>query len=173
MRVSNAAAELSAPDFCRRVHPQLVRSLALYCGDAGIAEELAQEALLRAWDRWGSVGQMANPTGWVYRVGLNLATSRARRTAIERRASTLSTKEQSDCHESIDDAIVVRAAVASLPPRERAAIVLRYFADFSVDDTALAMRCKAGTVKSLTFQAVRRLHELLGEVVTSEVSMHG
>jgi RNA polymerase sigma-70 factor (ECF subfamily) len=171
--VNEAAAELSAPDFCSRVHPQLVRSLALYCGDSAVAEELAQEALLRAWDRWGSVRRMTNPTGWVFRVGFNLATSRGRRAAIERRASTLAGADYPQHEDSLDDAIVVRAAVASLPPRERAAIVLRYFADFSVDDTAVAMRCRPGTVKSLTFQAVRRLHDLLGGDLTAEVSIDG
>lgn len=49
MDVNGSSA--SAEELCRRVHPRLVKSLALFCGDVSGAEDLAQEALVRAWDR--------------------------------------------------------------------------------------------------------------------------
>jgi RNA polymerase sigma-70 factor (ECF subfamily) len=66
--------------------PRLVGALALHCGDRGTAEELAQEALARAWQRWTQVQQMQNPSAWIYRVAFNLATSWFRRRAAETRA---------------------------------------------------------------------------------------
>ena len=58
-------------------------------------------------------------------------------------------------------ALAVRAAVASLPRRQRAALVARYFADLSVSDTAVLLGCAPGTVKALTSQAISRLQASL------------
>jgi RNA polymerase sigma factor (sigma-70 family) len=55
------------------------------------------------------------------------------------------------------DVIAVRDAVAALPARQRAALVLRYFAEFSVREAAEALRCPEGTIKSLTHAAIRTL----------------
>jgi DNA-directed RNA polymerase specialized sigma24 family protein len=77
--VNGSSVAGSAEELCRRVHPRLVKTLALFCGEVAAAEDLAQEALVRAWDRWPAVSEMANPEGWVFRVAFNLATSRARR----------------------------------------------------------------------------------------------
>ena len=59
--------------FCAQVSPRLVGSLTLYCGDRLLAEEIAQEALVRAFERWGRVGAMASPEAWAYRTAFNLA----------------------------------------------------------------------------------------------------
>lgn len=64
--------------FCSRARAPLVGALSLYLGDAAVAEELANEALLRAVDRWKHVRAMANPDGWLYAVSFNLARSRYR-----------------------------------------------------------------------------------------------
>ena len=60
------------------------------------------------------------------------------------------------------DSIAVREAIVGLPARQRAAVVLRYHADLSVDDTAAVMRCAPGTVKALTHQALERLRDEFG-----------
>ena len=158
----------TAEDFCRQMHPRLVRSLALFCGDATVAEEVAQEALGRAWVRWSSVTQMERPEAWLYRVGLNLATSRLRRRGAERRALNRAASALSEGAHDLDAAIVVRQAVSSLPPRERAAVVLRFFVGMSVDDAAAAMRCRPGTVKSLTHHAKRHLKVELADLYSQE-----
>lgn len=160
-------------DFCRRLHPVLVGSLTLHCGDRAVAEEIAQEALARAWERWAAVGAMASPEAWTFRVALNLTSSRFRRAAIERRASAR-LAARSTARDVVDesDRITVRAAVASLPERQRVVVVLRYFADLSVEDTAAAMGCASGTVKSLTSKAVDRLRLTIGEITTTEVADH-
>ena len=116
------------------VYPRLARSLASYCGDLAIGEDLAQEALARAWERWAAVSEMDAPEMWVYRTGLNLARSRFRRRLRERhlleRAGpdrfTPATHEQSWA-----DSVTVREAIARLPARQRAAVVLRSISELT------------------------------------------
>jgi len=149
-----------AEEFCHAVWPRLAASLGLYCNDAGVGEELAQEALVRAWARWDTVSDLACPESWVYSVGLNLARSRFRRARAERRAiGRLGPPRESPTTASATDAVAVRAAVAALPERQRAALVMRYFADLPVSDVAAAMDCADGTVRSLTSQAIERLRQ--------------
>ena len=150
--------------FCERLHPRLVGALRLHCGDDQAAQELAQEALARAWERWRSVQAMASPEAWVFRVALNLSTSRGRRLAAERRAhERLDVPRPAAADEA--DRLAVRAAVAALPDRQRAALVLRYYADLPVAEVAVAMRCAEGTVKSLTAKAVANLRAAIDDDV--------
>ena len=72
--------------FCVDAWPRLVAALTLYCGDVHVAEEIAQEALLRAYRRWPTVAAFESPGGWAYRVGINLANSLLRRKQAESRA---------------------------------------------------------------------------------------
>jgi RNA polymerase sigma-70 factor (sigma-E family) len=148
-----------AVEFCRRLQPRLLGALALHCGDADLAEELTQETLARVWDRWPRVTAMAAPERYAFRVGFNLANSTFRRRAAERRARMRAVAAADPPGDALDrtDAIAVRAAVAGLPPRQRAAVVLRYFADLSVAETAAAMGCAQGTIKALTSQGLGTL----------------
>ena len=143
--------------FCDRVSGRLVGSLTLYCGDRHIAEELAQEALARAWERWATVGLMPSPEAWTFRTAINLANSRFRRLRIERRALVVVASDGAS-HESDEAAVLaVRSAVRALPPRQRAVVVARWFLGYSVDETAELLSCAPGTVKSTTHHALARL----------------
>lgn len=147
------------------VYPRLARSMASYCGDPAVGEEIAQEALARAWERWDAVSAMDAPAMWVYRTGLNLARSHWRRRLRERRSlerSGLDRFTAAAPEQSWADSVAVRQAIARLPSRQRSAVVLRYHGDLSVDDTARVMGCAAGTVKALTHQALDRLRAELG-----------
>jgi RNA polymerase sigma-70 factor (ECF subfamily) len=147
-----------ASDFCRELHPRLVGALALHCGDRDVAQELAQETFARVWERWSSVRTMDSPEAWAFRVGFNLAASRFRRAAAERRARARFGPPAEHVPDTAD-ALAVRAAVGALPPRQRAAIVLRYFADLPVAQAAEVLGCAPGTVKSLTSQAIATLRD--------------
>lgn len=84
---ADGGRELEALEvFCRREYPRLVRLIAVYCGDGGAAEDLAQEALARVWERWERVGGMDRPDLWARRVALNLANSWHRRRRFQRPA---------------------------------------------------------------------------------------
>jgi RNA polymerase sigma factor (sigma-70 family) len=144
-------------DFCRVVWPRLASSLGLYCHDISVGEELAQEALARAWARWDRVSRLESPAGWVYRVGLNLAKSRFRRVRAEQRAYARVTPPAAAEVLGAADAVAVRDAVAALPERQPIAIILRYFADLPATTVAEVMDCAPATVRSLTSQAIERL----------------
>jgi RNA polymerase sigma-70 factor (ECF subfamily) len=154
-RVGGPETDVDA--FCREVWPRLAASLGFYCSDFGAGEELAQEALARAWARWDRVSRLESPEAWVYRVGLNLCRSRFRRSRAERRALDRVRVDDLTMPPSTAEALAVRDSVAALPERQRAAVVLRYFADLSVATTAEALDCAQGTVRSLTSQAIENL----------------
>jgi RNA polymerase sigma-70 factor (sigma-E family) len=149
-----------AAEFCRRARPELVGTLTLYCCDRHVAEDLAQQTLARVWASWGRVASTVDRRAYVHRMALNAARSQFRRRAAERRARqrlggvVRRTPDEAPDHAA---ALVVRDAVAALPLRQRAAIVLRYFADLPVRDTAVVMGCAEGTVKALTFKAIAAL----------------
>lgn len=164
-------SDADAAEFCAAVRTRLVGALTLACGDRGIAEELAQETLARAWERWPQVSRMSSPEGWAFRTGFNLASSWRRRRAAERRANRRSLGP-AGAQESIqvveDDA--VRRAVSRLPARQRAVIVTRYYLGYDVAGAAEVLGCAPGTIKAATHQALANLRLAgLGAEVETEV----
>lgn len=136
--------------------------LSLYCGDARVAEDLAQEALAQACLEWERVRGMSSPQGWVRRVALNQGASWFRRKAAERRAYTRS-HDSAQVPEPNPETVVVRDAIAGLPPRQRAVVVLRFYEGLSVAEVAEVLGCAAGTVKAHTHKALASLRPLLEE----------
>ncbi|MFP4634677.1 MAG: sigma-70 family RNA polymerase sigma factor [Nitriliruptoraceae bacterium] len=147
--------------FCAEEFPRLVGALGLYVGDEAVAEELAQEALLRACRRWDRVSQLESPGGWTWRVARNLANSHLRRRQAERRArARLPTVGRiPDAEGDAADSHAVRRAVARLPERQRRVLVLRYFLDWSVAATATEMEVSQNAVRSLAKRAIAALRE--------------
>jgi RNA polymerase sigma-70 factor (ECF subfamily) len=112
--------------FCRALRPRLVGVRALHCGDGSVGDELAPETLARVWERWPAVRQMDSPEAWAFRVAFNLSASRFRRVAAERRArSRLGTPAAVANELDRASVVAVRESVASLPDRQRLAVVLR------------------------------------------------
>ena len=157
--MSRPPEELDA--FCRREYPRLVGTLSLYCGDRHLAEELAQEALARACGRWTQVSQMHAPGAWVHRVAINAANSYWRRLRAGHRAQARLESGAALQHEDPDSAsdLALRHAVAGLPERQRTALVLRYFAEMSVPETASVMDVSEQAVRNLTHRAVAHLRD--------------
>ena len=102
------------------------------------------------------VGVHPRPESWAFRTAFNLANSRWRRGRIERRAHAQLAANESTIPTDVAD-LQIRRAVAGLPARQREVVVLRFFLDQSVADTAAAMECAEGTVKALTHQAIASL----------------
>ena len=164
IRVADDAGPRTAgSDFtamCRREYSPLVGLLVVAVGDRGQAEDIAQEAWARAWSHWARVSTLDRPDLWVRRVALNLSTSWWRRQQVAgRRAAALPPDPALIDDPPVTDDDLVRQ-VQALPHRQRAAIACRYFADMSVADTAVAMRCREGTVKALTSQAISALRKV-------------
>lgn len=146
-------------EFCRQQHPRLVRSLAVYTGDRDLAEELAQEALARAYRDWARVRALDRPEAWAHRVAINLANSHFRRRrheqAARRRAAARTPVAWTDPEPPLGPALL--EALAGVTRRQREALVLRFVLDLSVSSTAEHMRCAEGTVRALTAQGVAAL----------------
>lgn len=165
---SDTAADAAA--FCDDVRHRLVGALTLFCGDRGVAEDVAQEALLRAWQRWPAVSQARSPEAWVFRVGMNLCRSWARRRSIERRVNARASAGSAAGPPDLADREAVRTAVRALPERQRAVIVARFYLGLGVATTAATVGCAEGTVKSATHQAIASLRAsgLLSDGVDDE-----
>lgn len=147
--------------FCDREYRRLTGLLSLYCGDVTVAEELAQEALVRAADHWDAVRTMDQPVAWLRRVAFNLAHSHFRRLAAERRANARYQARTTVSARHLDDEVAtnltVRRAVARLPDRQRRVVILRFYLDRSVDQAAAELGLTPVAVTSLTHRAVRQL----------------
>ena len=154
--------------FCRREWPRLVGSLSLFTGDGDLAEDLAQETLARVCRDWRKVSNLDSPGAWAHRVALNLARSHYRHRSVARRQSRRLGASNETNDPDTATAIAVRNAVTQLPVRQRTALVLRYFADLSVAETADAMRCPQGTVKTLTREAILALRRV-GLITDAEI----
>lgn len=158
--------------FCVEEHPRLVGALSLYCGDRALAEELAQDALSRACRDWRKVRHLGAPGAWTHRVAINLANSYFRRASAEARAKRRLQDEQNARKDSSLDPVValdIRKAVASLPRRQRTALILRYYVDLSVREVAEVMDCPEGTVKTLTSKSIASLRQSLPLLELKEV----
>lgn len=136
-------------------HAPLVRAILVVSSDPEIAADVVAEAFSRAYERWTHVGSLQNPTGWVYRVAVNLLRRRWRRERIEqtllRRAPRSTSPVETDLIPEI------WAAIAGLPTRQREALALRYVTDLSERQVADAMGVAEGTASATLAAARRRL----------------
>jgi DNA-directed RNA polymerase specialized sigma24 family protein len=140
-------------------HPKVVTSLMLVTGDLHAAQEAADEAFARAYDRWSRVSNMDSPTGWTYRVAHNVLRRKWHRAALERTlllrrpAPTTIPAPAGETWE----------AVRRLPERQRAAVVLHYVADLTEVEVAATMGISRSTVSSSLTAAKRRLGRMLAD----------
>ena len=133
----------------------------LTAGDRWAAEDLVQTALTRLYVAWPRVRPDA-VDAYARRCLLNVLIDH-RRLAGTRREQTRSELPETpvDDRRPIDLRSAVFGALAQLPPRMRAAVVMRHLLDFSVEETAEALRCRQGTVKSQTARALDQLRAAL------------
>ena len=155
----------SDEDFADLVHaawPSLYRTAYLLLGDAAEAEDLTQTALAKTYASWSRVREPAAARGYARTVLVNTATSWFRRRSWRNELPTETLPERLAPDTANDDRPVLMAALARLAPRQRAVVVLRFYDDLSVAETARALGISPGTVKSQTSVALDRLREVLG-----------
>lgn len=138
---------------------RLLRSAYLMTGDRHAAEDLVQEVLSRVYVAWPRID---DPTAYVRRALMHSATNRWRK-AARRPEVPLEPKHDLPGRGFEDERVDLMAALRQLPAGQRAVIVLRFLDDASVEDTARALGCSTGTVKSQTARALPRLRSLLAE----------
>jgi RNA polymerase sigma-70 factor (sigma-E family) len=137
----------------------------LLTGDRELAEDLVQDAFVKLTGRFVHHRDPGGLHAYLRVTVVNLARSHHRRKAVERRfAERQSGAEPTTAAFDASDRDVLQQALLSLPLRQRTAIVLRYYEDFDVAQTASTMHCSEGTVKALTSRGVARLRPLIGDV---------
>ena len=108
----------------RNEHPRLLAAMAIVTGDLHVAQDVTAEAFARALAAWNRVSSMDSPTGWTYRVALNLARRRARRAALEQRAAAPDAAARRRASARARDRALgrgARAAARAPAPRSRSA----------------------------------------------------
>ncbi|GAA2478500.1 RNA polymerase sigma factor [Winogradskya humida] len=132
-----------------------------YLGDRGDAEDVTQEAFVRAWQRWGDVSAYEDPVSWVRRVAWNLATSRLRRMTTA--AKVMRRQPPPGVVPGMNpDHVLLVAALRKLPERQRRVIVMHHIADVPVADIAHELGVPTGTVAAWLHRGRARLAEDLG-----------
>ena len=128
---------------------RLLRVLSVITGSRGEAEDLAQEAFTRMFERWDVVGHMDDLAGYLHRTAMNLFRSQYRRARVALKRAALSTPER-DVFEAVEDWIYGECAATG---RQRAALVLTEALGYSGEETGRLLGIKASTVWALTHQA--------------------
>jgi RNA polymerase sigma-70 factor (sigma-E family) len=159
-------------DFVQGAWPGLYRTAYLLLGDAGLAEDLVQTALAKTYAAWPTVRDVHAAPGFARTTLVNTAASWFRRRSWR---NELPTESLPDAGRDTDPSVrpAVLDALAQLPRRQRAVVVLRFYEDLSVAETALALGCSQGTVKSQTSKALDTLRRLLGDAVVPVTSTPG
>ncbi len=147
--------------------PGLYRTAYLLLGEHQLAEDLVQSSLAKTYAAWGKVREPGAARGYARVVLANTAASWFRRRSWRNELPSATLPERATASEPSDRPAVL-AALATLPPRQRAVVVLRYFDDLSVREVAAALGVSEGTVKSQTSAALVKLRVQLGDAVVPQ-----
>jgi RNA polymerase sigma-70 factor (ECF subfamily) len=144
----------------------------VWCDSQSVAEELAQETLVRVWERWPRMAELADPEAWMWRVAINLSRSSHRRSVAERRALQRVGGLRAHVPAPVVPDEALLAAVCSLPERQRRAVVLRHVVDLPISTVADVMGCAEGTVRALTHQGLEQLRRTQSPATHPEEVAH-
>ena len=148
----------------------------LLCQDWHRADDLAQAAFLRLYLHWERARKVDHLDAYVRTILINIFLNEQRSPWWKRITLTQGRARDEDspasgafgeaeapaAHPAAEDSLDLLAALAKLPPRQRAALVLRYYCDLSITDTADLLGCTTGTVKSQTSRGLDTLRRVLG-----------
>ena len=151
--------------FVNKIAASLHRTAYLLCGDWHLADDLVQEALAKAYSHWRKVQQAENPTAYVRRILINESRRgwRRNRNVTERSDIALAEFGVADMSDTVANRAELLHALQSLPERQRATVVLRFLEGLSERETAAALGCSEGTVKSQTSRALIKLKSVLNQ----------
>jgi RNA polymerase sigma-70 factor (sigma-E family) len=162
MRSAGVSSADEFVEFAQAVLPRLRRTAFLLCGDWHMAEDLTQTALANVFASWRRIRNPEAADAYALRTLVNTYLAERR---LKRVGEILTTNlPERPAEPSMPEVrMVVLDALASLPPRGRAVVVLRYWQDLSVDQAAMVLGCSPGTVKSQSARALRMLRMRLGD----------
>jgi RNA polymerase sigma-70 factor (ECF subfamily) len=170
-------------EVCRTYEKRLFRQAVALCGNAALAEDLAQDTLVEAWKSLRRYNGRCQFFTWLCAILLN----RYRNTVREKRPlpfSDLPVDDDGEFQHGLDqmavdepwpdqaawlreEAVLVRRWIQALPPKHRQVILLRFYVDDSLEGIAAALGCSVGTVKSRLFNALEKLRSMQAMSVQS------
>lgn len=149
-------------EFATVTSPRLRRTAFLLCGDWHTAEDLAQTTLVKVFASWRRINRKEAADTYATRTLVNTYLADRRRKRVGE-VLTATLPERAIQPQTPEIRVVVLDALATLPSRARAVVVLRYWSDLSVDQVAAVLGCSAGNVKSQSSRALDKLRILLGD----------
>ena len=167
--------EASFVEFAGAARGQLRRTAYLMCGDWHQASDHVQEGLIRVYVAWPRLTRAGREYAYARKAVVSAFLDHSRRRSSTEVPSETDRDASSgqDVAESVATRAALMAALAELPLRQRACVVLRYFDDLSVADTAAALGCSEGTVKSQTSRALASLRSTFEGLPIGELATEG
>jgi RNA polymerase sigma-70 factor (sigma-E family) len=156
-------------EFYRATWHRVITFLYAVSGDLSEAQDAAQEAYVRTWQRWSTVSRYDDPEAWVRTVGYRMTVDRWRKARNRVRAHRRH-GEAAPVAPPSDDAVALAAALRDLPDRQRQVVALHHLLDLSVIDVAEQVGMSASTVKALLVRGRQALAEKLGTDFPTEVA---
>ncbi|MGC0376360.1 SigE family RNA polymerase sigma factor [Streptomyces sp. SAI-229] len=168
-----AKQEAEFQEFVRARWTRLVRTAYLLTGDVHHAEDLTQTALAKAYRSWRRVSRSDRPEAYVRRILVSCNSDRFRKRRVTE-ALTAAPPETVGRDEAVswaDERSALLTALGTLPPKQRAVIVMRYWEDLPEAEVAEMLGCSPGTVKSQASKALAKLrtHPGLAQVMDGPV----
>ncbi|GAA1478388.1 SigE family RNA polymerase sigma factor [Nocardioides aestuarii] len=165
------ADEAAFEEFAVAAQSRLRSTAYLMCGDWHHASDLVQDTLVRLYVAWPRLQRQGAELAYARRTMLNLLLDQRRRRSSGEvpRAEDDTRPSGEDVAEAVSTRAALLATLDRLPPRQRACVVLRYFDDLSVADTAAALGCTEGTVKSQTARGLDALRALVAETSLADL----
>ena len=131
-------------------------------GDTYLAEDLVQETLGRMYAKWGRRGHIENPAGYAQTILVNAFISARRKSSTERSGVEASMAADTAVRDDVPLRLTLLDALRRLSAQDRAVLVLRYWEDRSIDDTAAVLRLSSTAVRSRSMRALAKVRDLLG-----------
>lgn len=152
-------------DFVNASQQRLRRTAYLMTGDWQLAADATQEALLRVYVAWPRLERAGGLPTYARRALVSAVIDQRRRPWRREEPAEIdhAVPDRDRIEDHVSDREMLLAGLRALPPRQRACVVLRYFDQMSVDETADAMRCSPGTVKSQTSRGLDSLRAIFEE----------
>lgn len=145
-------------EFYRAEYPRMVRVALLVTGSPETAQDVVQDSFVGVWRRWD---QLRDPAGYLYRSVVNGCRSHHRRAAREQKVRALTGLDQPGSSFAPAGTDELSDALASLPHRQRVALVLRFYDDLSEADAAAVLGCRPGTIGSLVHRGLAQLKRVI------------
>jgi RNA polymerase sigma-70 factor, ECF subfamily len=142
--------------FFQEEHERLFKALYFVTGNRPDAEELMQDAFLKLWERWDSIDEIEDPTGYLFRIALNGFRMRRRRAAMSLR-KLIPVPEPRDLFSDAEMRTDVRAMLLGLTPRQRSALLLVDLLGYSSEQAGRILGIRPSTVRALATQGRRAL----------------